>query len=52
MLYFVRTTNTCRPTNITILRCELDILGYNTAIFEVPSYFFGTDGDGTSEVSL
>ena len=31
MLYFVRTTNTCRPTNRTILRCELDILGSNTA---------------------
>ena len=25
MLYVVRTTNTCRPTNITILQCELDI---------------------------
>ena len=25
MLYFVGTTNTCRPINITILLCELDI---------------------------
>ena len=25
---FVRTTNTCRPTNITILQCELDICMY------------------------
>ena len=25
MLYFVRTTNKCRPTNITMLHCELYI---------------------------
>ena len=25
MVFFVRTTNTCRPTNITILQSELDI---------------------------
>ena len=25
MLYFVRTINTCRPNNVTILQCELDI---------------------------
>ena len=33
MLYIVRTTNTCRPTNITILQCEFDIffLGSNIA---------------------
>ena len=68
MLYFVRTTNTCRPTYITILQCELDIHVYidplfqhclegvgrqlrNTAIFEVPSYFLGTDDDVTSRSS-
>ena len=61
MLYFARTTSTCRPTYITILQCELDIYifsrfqhclegGGATAptIFEVPSYLLGTDGDGTS----
>ena len=28
MLYFARTTNTCRPTIITILQCELQIYIY------------------------
>ena len=63
MLYIVRTTNTCRHTNISILQCELDKYIFprfqhclegvgrllrNSAIFEVPSYFLGTDDDGTS----
>ena len=62
MLYFFRTTNTCRPTNRTILQCELYIYIYIYPRFqhclegggaaapklEVPSYFLVADDNGTS----
>ena len=60
-MFFVRTTNTCRPTNIIALQYELDIYSRfqhsleggggaapKLAICEARSYFLGTDDDGTS----
>ena len=35
MLYFGRTTNTCRPTNITILQCRgLSVFVWQNSIAE------------------
>ena len=62
VILFAQLTHVGRPTNITIIQCELYmyILGFNiawrgmvsllrnSAIFVVPSYFLGTDDDGTS----